>query len=150
MMFNMGRSYGPTPFYQDIPLWFVGFPTVVGHDSTLTYNDQTKPQGVVMISGTELRMIQAESQFLLGDLVAAKAAVKAAPLLPTNHVHLGREPTDPPMTQAEIDAYVDPMDATALRQVIDGLNREDQYISARRAVRENGAAIMPFKLHPAS
>lgn len=146
--FNFGRAYGPTPFYRDIPLWFTGFPQFAGHDNTLTFNDQTKPQGVVVINADELRMIQAHSHVLLGDLNAAKAAFKAAPLLPINHVRVCRQPRDPPMTQAQIDACVDPMTESQLLTAIDSIQRETQYLSARRPVKEDGAVIMPFELPP--
>ena len=148
MNFPMGRSYGPTPFYRDIPLWFPGHPTIAGHDNTLIYNDQTKPQGIVMIDADELRLIQAESHLLLGNLAAAKAAVKSVALLKTNHVRLGRQPNDPALTQAQVDAYIDPMTAAELAVVIDGLQRENQYLSARRPIKEDGAPIHPFKLPP--
>ncbi len=146
--FAFGRNYGPTPFYRDIPLWFAGFPQFAGHDNTLTFNDQTRPQGVVIISATELRLIQAESHLLLGDLAAAKTAFKAVPLLPRNRVRVGRLPTDPVMTTAQINAFVDPLSAAALATAIESLNREDQYLSARRGVKEDGASILPYKLPP--
>ncbi|HEU4747630.1 MAG TPA: hypothetical protein VFS56_03950 [Gemmatimonadaceae bacterium] len=146
--FAFGRSYGPTPFYRDIPLWFAGFPQFGGHDATLTFNDQTKPQGVVVIDADELRLIQAHSHLLLGDLAAAKAAFKTVALLPINHVRVCRQPQDPPMTAAEIAACVDPMTESELATAIDGLQRENQYLSARRPVKEDGAPIMPFAIPP--
>lgn len=148
LSYSLGRSYGPTSFYHDIPIWFVGYPTLSGHDSTLTFNDKTKPQGIVMIDATELRLIQAEARLLMGDLAAAKAAFKLVPSLPTNRVRVGRLPTDPPMTAAQINAYVDPLTAAALKTAIQNLQREDQYISARRGVKEDGTPILPFKLPP--
>ena len=148
LSFAMGRSYGPTPFYRDIPLWFAGFPTLAGHDATLIYNDLTKPQGVVLISATELRLIQAESHLLLGDLAAAKTAFKSVALLPINRVRVGRMPTDPPLTAAQVNAFVDPLSAAALATAIESLNREDQYLSARRSVREGGISILPYKVPP--
>ncbi len=125
-----------------------GFPQFAGHDATLTFNDLTKPQGVVIISATELRLIQAESHLLLGDLAAAKTAFKAVPSLPRNRVRVGRQPADPILTTAQINAFVDPLSAAALATAIEDLNREDQYLSARRSVRESGASILPYKLPP--
>jgi hypothetical protein len=144
--FAFGRSYGPTPFYRDIPIWFPGFPQFAGHDTTLTFNATFKPQGVVVISATELRLIQAEAHLLLGNLAAAKTALKAAPLLPQNYVGVCRAPDNPPLTASEIDACVDQMDADAVMQAIDALRREDWYLSARRDVTDDGTPIMPFQL----
>ncbi|MBA3405830.1 MAG: hypothetical protein H0U13_14310 [Gemmatimonadaceae bacterium] len=148
LAFAMGRSYGPTPFYKDIPLWFPGFPTSPGHDATLIYNDLTKPQGVVIISATELRLIQAESHLLLGDLAAAKTAFKLVPSLPRNRVRVGRQPADPVLTTAQVNAFVDPLTAAALATAIESLNREDQYLSARRKVTDAGTSNLPYKLPP--
>ncbi len=148
LSFALGRSYGPTPFYRDIPIWFAGFPQFAGHDATLTFNDLTKPQGVVIISATELRLIQAESHLLLGDLAAAKTAFKAVPSLPRNRVRVGRQPADPVMTTAQINAFVDPLSAAALATAIEDLNREDQYLSARRRVTDAGTSNLPYKLPP--
>ncbi len=146
--FAFGRSYGPTPFYRDIPLWFAGFPQFAGHDATLIFNDKTKPQGVVMIDADELRLIQAEAHLLLGDIAASKAALKTVALLPVNHVRVGRNPKDPPMTQAQVNAFVDSLSVAALAKAIQDLQRENQYLSARRAVKEDGTPIQPFKLPP--
>ncbi len=148
LSFAFGRDYGPTPFYRDIPLWFAGFPQFAGHDSSLTFNDKTKPQGVVLIDADELRLIQADSHRLLGDIAAAKAAFKTVAVLPINRVRVGRNPKDPPMTAAQINAFVDPLTAAQLATAIESLQRENQYLSARRAVKEDGAPIHPFKLPP--
>lgn len=145
--FALGRSYGPNPFYHDIPLWFGSFTALAGNDPTLIYNDPIKPKGVVMISADELRLIIAESQLLLNDMAAAKAAVKAAPLLPINHVRVcGKAPAAAALTAQQISDCIDPMTAAQLLVVIQDLRREDQYLSARRPVTDAGAAIMPFKL----
>jgi hypothetical protein len=40
------------------------------------------------------------------------------------------------------------MTEAELAVAIDSINREDQYLSARRAIKEDGATIMPFTLPP--
>ena len=142
--FWMGRGYRPAPFYQDIPIWF---PQSPASDPTLTFGDLTKPQGTLLIDADELRLIQAEAHLLLGDLAAAKAAVKTVKLLPVNHVRIaGRDPKGPAMTAAQIAPFIDALTAAELKVVIENLQRENQYLSARRSVGPNGISVFPIKL----
>lgn len=142
--FWMGRGYKPTAFYKDIPIWF---PQSPASDPTLTFGATTKPQGTLLIDADELRLIQADAHLIMGDLAAAKAAVKTVRLLPINNVRVGgRDPKGPPLTTAQINAFIDPLTAAQLRTVIEDLQRENQYLSARRNVGPNGVNVFPIKL----
>lgn len=141
--FWMGRGYRPAPFYESIPIWFKS--TV--SDPKLTFGDLTKPQGTLIIDADELRLIQAEAHLLLGDVAAAKAAVKTVRLLPINHVRVaGRDPKGPAMTTAQVNTFVDALTAAQLQVVIEDLQRENQYLSGRRNVGPNGAKVFPIIL----
>lgn len=114
------RSFTPAEAFKDIPIW---------------NRTPSMPQGIKLIDADELHLIQAEAHLLLGDLAAAKTAVKAMPLLPVNHVGLGgRDPNGAPLTQAEIDALVDPADEATLRFIIEELRRENIFTHGRRNV----------------
>lgn len=122
------RFMTPAPAFKDIPVW----------------NKTTGvPQGIKLIDADELRLIQAEAHLLLGNLAAAKTVVKSTPLLRVNHIGLaGRDPKGPALTQAQVDAYIDPMTAEQLRTVIEELRRENFYTHGRRNVGPNPDGTM--------
>lgn len=114
------RNMQPSEAFADIPMWTA---------------DPNLPQGIELIDADELRLIIAEAHVLLDRLDDAKAAVKSTDLLPVNHIGLaGRDPEGAPLTPAEIDAYVDPMDAQQLMFVITELRRENIFTYGRRNV----------------
>jgi len=133
---SLGASYRVSPAFQDIP-----------HPFPIPNLD---PRGirVKFIDADELWLIQAEAHLLLGRLAEAKQAVKQTPLLPVNHVRLGREPADAePLGPAEIDALIDPLDAEGVRVVIEELRRESWFGWGRRNRGPNGP-ILPVQPPP--
>lgn len=129
-----GRQLQPSPPFKKIPFW---------------WDDTSQPQGNKFIDWNGLHLIIAESKLLLGDLAGAKAALKATPLLKVNHVDLGRERVfgDPPLTDAEVDALIDPLDAAGLAFVISELRRENEYAQGWRNVGPKGP-LFPVELPP--
>lgn len=129
-----GQTMRPSHGFEKIPFW---------------WQDPTQPQGNKFIDWNGLHLIIAESELLLGNIDNAKAALKATPLLSVNHVDLGRERVfgDPPLSAAEIDGLIDPLDRDGLLFVISELRRENEYAHGWRNVGPDGP-IFPVKLPP--
>ena len=112
-------------------------------------DDFANPAGDMFTDADGLWLIIAESHLLMGEVEEAREALKSVPLLATNNVGLaGRDPNGAPLTQSEIDAYIDSLDPAGLQFVIDELRRENFYLRGRRNVGPEGAPIWPVPLPP--
>lgn len=124
-------QYVPNPGFEHIPFW---------------WQVTSQPAGTQYANANGLRLIQADAQLRLQETDAAKATLKATPLLKNNHVGLaGRDPQGPPLTDAEVSAFIDPLDPAGLQFVVDELYRENWYMHGRRNVGPNGP-IFPVEL----
>lgn len=137
------------PLFVQFGLWTKGpdFATVL----FAFERDVDDPQAHRLYNFRELELIRADAQALLGDLAEAKATVKATEVLADNHVGLVRDRgrDEPPLSQAEIDGLIDPLDAPGLQAVIDELLREALYGVARRDRAADGSTpLLPLPFPP--
>lgn len=132
LSFRMSSGqFVPNPGFELIPFW---------------WQDASQPKGTQYANANGLRLIQADAQLRLQETAAAKATLRATPLLKNNHVGLaGRDPQGAPLTDAEVSAFIDPLDAAGLQAVVDELYRENWYMHGRRNVGPNGP-LFPVEL----
>ena len=143
----------PTPGSPSFPLMLGWLSVAEGFEDIPGFWNEPLPPGETyyrpsLMDADGLRLIVADIQLGFNDLPGARDALRTVSLLPVNHVGLaGRDPQGAPMTDAEVDAFVDSLDAAGVRNAIDELWRENFFAQGRRNVGPNGP-IHPMTLPP--